>query len=323
MRQATSGDVVSVAAGSYPNQVIGRSAAADSWSSNVVFEPAKGAEVTIDTIDSHSANLTFRGFTVPGMVYLRPTAHQNRVEHNSIGQAYVTGADGTAWIGNHITPRRAGPDAMQIKGYNGDNPVGVTVEGNVLGPAYREGDSHTDCIQILGGTDVVIRNNKMLPCSDKALQIWSGAGGTVGSVLVENNFMMECRPRRDGCDGWHVITVHAAEANNLTLIHNTMYGSVAIGPNDGPYSGLTQYGNIADQLPCTPNTDWNMIRTGSPCGPNDFIGAPNYIDPGQLVGDLHLTSTSPGVNTGSPHAPSRDIDDEATCLPANIGADQC
>ncbi len=319
---APAGAVVEVAPGSYPLQEIEVARPGGAAAANVVFRPAVPGTVRVAGIRSRTPSLTFEGFRVDGVVYFHPGADGDVAIANTIDQAYVTGADATAWYANVIRPSSPGPDAMQIKGLDGDQPLGVTVVGNRIGPAYRSGSSHTDCIQILGGDDILIERNVFLPCADKVLQIRSGAGGTVGRVTISTNFMGECRPRRDACNGYHAAVV-AAEGNDITFVHNTVNGSIALSEASVP-GGATRVrflGNIADSLPCTPGSDYNLVRRG-PCGPHDRVGAPRYVDGSEGVQDLHLLPGSPGTAMRSPYAPRHDIDGETSCGSGDAGADQ-
>lgn len=318
--KARPGDTVRVKAGSYGLQEIDRNVGWNAGSANITFRPHGGA-VTVGGIRSHVPSLTFIGFNNTGVMYFHPGADDNHAINNVIDQAYVTGADDTHWQGNLIDPKTNGPDAMQVKGLDGDNPVGVTIVDNVLGPQLLEGASHTDCLQILGGDDIYVARNVFFPCADKAIQIRSGAGGTVGRVLVEANFISECSPRTTLCNGYHAVIV-AAEGNDIRFVHNSINGSVGLsgGSVNGGDDDLHFYGNIADALPCTRNTDWNLVD-GATCGRNDIRGRPSWVDAASDVQNLHLAAGSKGIGVASPHVPAVDIDGQKGCS-GDLGADQ-
>lgn len=317
--KARPGDTVRVRPGTYGLQEIDRNVSWGASASNVTFRPDSGT-VTVGGIRSHVPSLTFVGFNNTGVMYFHPGADDNHAILNRIDQAYVTGADDTLWQSNIIDPKTNGPDAMQVKGVNGDNPQGVTIIDNILGPQLLEGDSHTDCLQILGGDDVYVARNVFFPCADKSIQIRSGAGGTVGSVLVESNFISECAPRRTLCNGYHAVIV-SAEGNDIRFVHNSINGSVGLsgGSVSGGENNLHFYGNIAADLPCTPHTDWNLVDS-SRCGSNDISGRPTWVDPSEQVQNLHLVSGSKGIGVGSPHTPGTDIDGQSCS--GDLGADQ-
>ncbi|MEQ8841233.1 MAG: S-layer homology domain-containing protein [Acidimicrobiales bacterium] len=320
--KARPGDTVLVRAGSYPLQTIDRSVSWGASASNITFRPT-GGKVTVGGIRSHVPSLTFRGFNNSGVMYFHAGADGNQAVGNIIEQAYVTSANGTVWRGNIIDPSTDGPDAMQVKGVAGDNPQGVTIVGNIFGPQYLSGDSHTDCLQIMGGDDVYVAGNTFFPCADKAMQIRSAAGGTVGSVTIEGNFISECAPRRTLCNGYHAVIV-AAEGNDIRFIHNSVNGSMAFsesGSKSGGAGNVQFYGNIADSLPCTSQTDYNLVASGR-CGSHDQIGTPTWVNPAELVQDLHLVAGSRGIGAGSPYAPDVDIDGQTNCGGGDLGADQ-
>ncbi|MEM9519802.1 MAG: S-layer homology domain-containing protein [Actinomycetota bacterium] len=320
LRVAQPGDLIRVRGGEYPVQHLERSVSWGADAANVSFE-AYGGPVRVEEIRSEVPSLTFRGFSV-GVLYFDAGADANQAINNRVEQAFVTSADGTGWFGNTIKPAVDGPDAMQIKARNGDQPVGVTIIGNTFGPQWRAGSSHTDCIQILGGDDILIERNTMLPCADKALQIRSGVTGVIGTVRIVANVIGECAPRRDQCNGFHAAIV-AAEGNRIEFIHNSINGSVALsesGSRPGGSDNVVFYGNIADLLPCTSRSDFNLVASG-PCGPNDVVDTPIWRNDDELTQDLHLVRGSPGIEVGSPYAPSIDIDGQR-CTSGDLGADQ-
>ncbi len=322
--RAAPGDRVELAAGTYGEQWITHGGGEPG--APVVVAPAPGARVVVARVDSAVPHLVVEDLTVSGVVYLRPGADGDVVRRVTAHGAYVTGADRTAWFDNRLLQGGPGDDIMQIKGLAGDDPVGLTAEGNVLGPAWRSGSSHTDCVQILGGDDIVFARNVLYECSDKAFQIRSGAGGTVGRVRLERNVFGECRPRRDGCDGYHAVVWAAEGSNSLELIHNSIAGSVAVssgGSTTSSLDGLVQYGNIAESLPCSPRTDANLVAR-DPCGPSDLVGSVAWLDPDPAVMDLHLApGPGPAIDRGSPVDPGPDIDGEGICgAAADLGADE-
>jgi hypothetical protein len=266
---AQSGDVIALSSGSYGDQTIKTSGSAAGWATNVVVQPAGDGPVRVGALRSYVPNLTFRNLEVNGIVYLYPSAHRDRVEQLNLtgAMAYVTGADNTAWVGNTIAPP-PGQDGLQIKGLEGDNAVGTLVQGNTIGPGYRVGDSHTDCIQLLGAHQTTIRGNRILECANTGIQIGSGAGGTVNGVLIEDNVIDECRPQRGDCPGYHTIIMGSTVANSVSVLNNQLNGSVGIAGTE-PAQPVIRY-NTAVELPCTPKTDYNIVEK-NPCGPNDRL----------------------------------------------------
>jgi Right handed beta helix region len=269
VRAARSGDVIEMASGTYGDQTISGASGASGWAENVTVRPAAGAKVTTGSIRSHVPNVTFLDFTVNGIVYLYPEADGSMVMRLALDYAYVTGADNTTWAGNSITPP-PGQDGIQLKALNGDNADNTSLLMNVIGPGYRVGTSHTDCIQLLGAHDTVIVGNRIYECANTGIQIGSGAGGTVDGVLIDRNVIDECHPQRDECPGYHTIIVGSAVADSVRIVGNTLNGSVGIAGTTGGVPIIS--GNTAVELPCSPKTDWNVVQA-NPCGPNDQLAS--------------------------------------------------
>jgi len=306
---ATSGSVIELASGNYAGETIKPSSSA--WSQNVVVRPASGASVTTGSLDVYAPGVTISGLNVTGMVYLRPSAHRSRVEDSRLRIGYTTGADNTAWVRNTFL-QPPGEDGLQIKGLLGDNAVGVLIEGNRFPQTPRVGTSHTDNIQLLGAHDVIIRGNRVMGAASAAIQIGNGAGGTIGKVTIVNNFLGEY----SAGGSYHAVIVGSGVAPNVTMLHNTIAGSVAVAGTGDP-RGMKVYGNIADQLPTNVTRDWNLDASAK-IGSRDVQGRANFVDRPSF--DLRLTNNSAGVDAGSPWAPSIDINGATTGLPSNLGA---
>ncbi|RME29138.1 MAG: hypothetical protein D6798_00845 [Deltaproteobacteria bacterium] len=275
------------------------------------------------------------------VVVFEPTADRGRLVGSRVGSVFVSGADEVTLVENLLRPSDPGPDVVQIKRFDGDPVRGLTVAGNVVGPQDASGDRHTDCVQVLDGNDLVFVRNLVGPCGDKAFQIRSGAGGRVGRVLLGWNMVMECRPRRDGCDGFHAVTWAVDGDARLELVHNSIAGSVALSTSGSsrPAAGrLVAIANIADALPCAAAGDaWaNLVAGDGGTCPGEFGGSVEWVD--APAGDLHLRSRvvfagdAPGV-VGSAADPvtansgfaalleGPDVDGQLACGPLQLGAD--
>ncbi len=302
----------------------------DRAGTTLVGDPA----VPVGEVRVGAADVTLVGVSAE-VVTFGPGADGGRLERSRVGSVFVTGADDVVISTNLLRPSRPGPDVIQVKTADGDPVVGLVVVGNVIGPQDDDGVRHTDCVQILGGDELRFERNLVGPCGDKAFQIRSGAGGRVGRVILAWNVVVECRPRRPGCEGHHAVIWAVDAEARLVLVRNTVAGSIAVSTSgsDRPAAGrLVAVGNIADTLPCVADGDGraNLLLDprSEPC-PGEITGPVDWIDP--AGGDLHLARVDPVLRadgltrTGGlgleELLDGPDIDGEPVCDPPVVGAD--
>ena len=313
--------MIELAAGTYGAQnVTSNAAAAASFSQNVVVRPAAGASVTMAGIQVYVPHLTVRSVTSTATLYLRQGANYSRFEYITTvrASAFIAGADNTALVRNRISPPD-NLDGMQIKNYNADQPINTLIEGNIIGPGRRTDGSHVDCIQIFGGDKIVIRGNTIFDCSNAGIIAGNTAGGIMGDLRIERNFMRGCVPRTATCDGYYAIIIGSTASNRTTLVHNSISGEVHA---QTPNQTFTAVGNIAIGITCTPAVNLNLVTSGNKCGVADRIGQASWVNATGSVPDLHLVANSAGKDVGSPHATMPDFDGQMACGPADLGADE-
>ncbi|MEZ5245295.1 MAG: hypothetical protein R2707_09380 [Acidimicrobiales bacterium] len=280
-----------------------------------------GEGTTLGLVEIEAPGVTIVGVEIDTIVIL-PGGNGAHLEANRIGQLFVNGADDVVVRGNLIRPFDIGPDAIQIKTFDGDQPENLLVEANVIGPQDSDGEIHTDCVQILGGDELRFVRNIVMPCGDKAFQIRSGAGGDIGTVILEGNFILECVEQRAGCEGFHAITWASTETTALVLRHNTIRGSVGIssgGSTIDPGDNFIAVGNIASSLPCTAGTSDNLTVTVEACeGRGVQAEFPEFLDDRPGVGDLRLVDPESVPVAAAPFGPS--IDGRPSCAAPRYGA---
>lgn len=329
------GDVIELAAGTYPAQVVAdRAVAAEG--PNVVARPAPGAVVNIGPVDVGGPGLTLEGLTLSG-VTLRATAHRSGVD-----RATFTGTGQHATLfaatGLFVTRSRLtggfDSDRLQVHG-----SVDALVEGNLIGgttlsPGSR---SHVDCIQVLAADGLVVRGNVIFGCAGQAVFVQS-TFGPVQRVHFERNWVQDCVVKDASCSA--VFAVHV-QTPGTTWVHNTIAGQMYVsGGNPGTFRGnvfgslLFDYSQL-QELCRGSVVEQNLLTSNCPAGTID--GGPNQ---GNLVGratftgdttarpdpatgpDLHLAPSSLGVDAGSAFASELDLEGEALFGPADLGADE-
>ena len=186
-QKAVGGDIIQLAAGTYGCQTLN----AKSPTSNIIVKPASGASVTLGSLTLNGAtrleinDLTTQEFKVnlnTNYVTLR------NVDVN--GGLFYLGGSNVSMIGGSVGP---GVDYHpQIAPNNGWQGQGMNfvlmVFGFMIGPEAATA-VHTECLQVAGTTNMVIRNSKFTNCAvfDLSFTSYNNAG-RVTNLLMENNF---------------------------------------------------------------------------------------------------------------------------------------
>lgn len=275
----------------------------------------------IGLLEIDAADVQVVGLEIDTIV-LGPEADGAVLEGNRIGQVFVNGADGVVIRRNLLRPTEVGPDVIQVKTFDEDQPEDLLVVENVIGPQDSDGERHTDCVQILGGDRLRFSRNIVFPCGDKAFQIRSGAGGVVGSVALDGNVLYECPVQRPGCEGFHAIVWASTPETSLALHHNTILGSIGVstsGSTSDPGANFVARGNLALSMPCTDSVDHNLVVDDAPCGVGGIQAAlPAFLDADPSVGDIRLADPEAVPVAADAYGPS--IDGSASCATPRLGA---
>jgi hypothetical protein len=311
---APPGAVVEVAAGSYGGQTINPRRVRRGITADVVFTPARGAKVIVTgTLDANGSHFEFRNMTVDQANFPRSAddiTFRNVVNHGM----WMQGPSNISIIGGEIScgfcPYHS---HMQNGGSDAAPPRNILFDGVDFHDWHSVSGEHTECLQILGGDNVTIRNSIFKNCATGngglgatgALFIgWLGGNGPVTkNVLIENNFFYP--------SGNHY-AIQMSDLANLDLRYNSIAGPVIIFNRDGPGTGMDFIGNILRVGSCTAenngvpiNWRYNVIEGGK-CGPTDRNAAGGFVDSAK---NLHLRPGAAAINSGDPRRfPGRDID---------------
>jgi hypothetical protein len=196
---ARPGDVVDVAAGSYPSQILYRKA--NAGPPHVVIRPELGARVVVGDDGATVGCMGFEGatyVTVAGMETESTTVggrpHQCGISVGR-GRAHdVTLVDidaGMIWFGaDDVTVRGGdfGPSVdenMKIEYGTSHAPRNILIDGAVIHDA-RSYEQHQECLALWGGRGITIRNSTFSNC--ETFHIWlEAAGGVISDVRIEGN----------------------------------------------------------------------------------------------------------------------------------------
>jgi hypothetical protein len=214
------GGVVQLRSGRYPAQAVNEATKGAS-TSNIVVEPVTGAEVTIAGLVLNASGITLRNLTFTDSVKLGTGARSSGVDRITTHNGGVHIGASHSFVTNSSIAPAVDSDGIQVKAYDGQNPDDIVIEHDVVGPTHRGArQSHVDCIQILGGSNIVIRYDRLFHCADQGIIVGSGASGTVsGTIDIERTEVQLCRQRTADCDGFDAINIRAPR---VVFVHNTV-----------------------------------------------------------------------------------------------------
>jgi len=173
-------------------------------------------------------------------------------------------------------------------------------------------DQHTECLQILSGNGITIRNSTFKNCATANggrgatadLHIsYYGNGPLTRNVLLENNFFYP---------SGNAYAIQMDDYANVRLRYNSISGPIVIFDRAGPGTGMSFVGNVmrfsgcsAESSPVRIQWRYNVMQGGT-CNRTDRNAPNGFIDPAQ---NLHLKRSAAAIGRGDPSLfPRRDID---------------
>ncbi len=310
---ARPGQVVEVAGGTYGPQQIPVDSSKTS-SADVVFRPARGANVTIgcppdgvSCIDIFGNHVTIRGLRVASMPPVNGYAWQGTVDTErgsrdvtligiDAGSLNAVAANMTV-IGGDWGPS-IDPHNMRID----DECVNCTFDHMRIHDFAVAQGGHMECLTFEGGTNVTIRNSEFRSCA--IFSIFAKPGNTIDGAVIENNVFWNPRGF-DLANDIRFTNGGGGTCRNIVIRYNV------IGDNVSDECGSTTVvGNIqlANQSGCGPSWDYNVFVKARPCGDHAVqVGTARFVNAAK--GNFHLRRGSPAIGRGSPKMyPRRDVD---------------
>ena len=197
-------------------------------------------------------------------------------------------------------------------------PTNILIDG-VLFEDWQAVSSvqHTECLQIGGGDQIVIRNSTFRQCATStpsqataSIHVsWYGMGPVTKNVLIENNFIY-----RSG----NAFSIQAGDYHGLRIRYNSIVGPIVVFAGQGDGIPVEITGNILRYTagmcdgqpygsgPTAPLTWRYNVLSGGTCGATDQDAASGYANPDT---DLHLLAGAAAIDGGDPTSyPPTDID---------------
>lgn len=310
-QKAMGGDTIEMAAGNYADQTIN----SKSPTSNIIVKPATGASVTLGGLTINGATrLEIRDMTTGSF---KVEMNSNFVTLRNVdvkGWLGYLGGSNITMIGGSVGPLvDAHPQIAPSNGWQGQG-VNFVFDGVLFHDMTRTNSGvHTECLQVAGTTNMIIRNSKFTNCAvfDLSFTSYNNAG-RVTNLLLENNFFDTAASggyfsvHFAAMDGGLVRFNSAKQAmfvdttysntGTLSVIGNNIVGGLLDG-NSGGCLGASMAGSYS----------YNVTQ-GVKCGATDINAAPGFVNAGSM--DLRLASASAAVDFVplSVAGPTTDID---------------
>lgn len=302
--QANQGEVVQVAAGSYPSQTISGSPKGnpDADEDDVIFVP-DGA-VTVEHILFHNPHIEVRDMTVTkwSVDYRREVESMRgsdvTVRNVDSGVADISSAWNVRVLGGDIGPNEGVPsdnypwpqDGLIVNDFGeGRHPSHILIDGVTFHDITRPTpDSHSDCLQFTSGVDVTIRNSRFYNCADVNI-IPKNDQGPIQDFLVENNMFGAVV---NGPPSINLFDTPSQLCGDFTVRYNAFENQGLRADGDTAECNLVVVGNIFRSVNCTNYAadvaEYNVVETGPiPC-----LNETNYRVPDSDVGYVNRSNTS-------------------------------
>lgn len=340
------GDTVKVVGGTYAN---GDFTGSNSRSSACIFEEAEGQSVEInnDLDFSDSAYISVEGFELIGGTSASPVqlgmGGGGVHTANNITAIDITAVPGRVFfkgrflsvIGGEFGGYNSCDSGQELDGIQVgrvDNVSASTTDVLLDGVYVHDvrknptscSNAHTDCLQFLGITNGIIRNNRFVNCPTIGIlaRPQEGSESVVDNLLIENNFI---GPVLDGTEGFNIGS-DADICTNVVIRYNTFPADTGtFDCGGGGSSGNALKGNyVGGSASCgdaSVTYSYNRWSSGA-CGSNAATCTPTFVD--AATHNYHIQSSDTclkGAGDNSSH-PATDYDGDVRSPNVDIGADE-
>ena len=220
----------------------------------VVFKPATTrAKVTVSgELTVRASHLEFRGLTLNDLELPREADHVTLRGVRNHG-FWIEGASNIAFLGGEVTCGTCPFHPFLVDGGPPDfrPPKNVRFDGVYFHDWHSASpDQHTECLQILAGDGITIRNSVFRRCATgnngqgatANLHVsWLGRGPKTRDILIENNFFY-----RSG----NPYAIQTGDWANLDIRYNSIAGPILIFGGDGDGTPVEFVGNVMQFSGC-------------------------------------------------------------------------
>ena len=226
--QAQPGNVIQLASGTYPGQVIQDRPADAAWTQNVTIEPAPGATVNIaGTLDIRAQHLTLSGVETDGPVLLRWSATGSDVQDLTVTAGVVLYGNNQLVLGCTFNCYDA--DGVDVcSGVAGQQSSGCVIQGNVVNFCLYKNltrtQIHLDAFQMWDTRNVTVSGNTVHRTMNADVIISPSRGGVidVDRVLINDNHFEQV-PQPGNLALWNI---DARYGTNVVVTNNVLAGGV-------------------------------------------------------------------------------------------------
>jgi hypothetical protein len=287
----------------------------------VVFQPAGRAPVTVTgELKVQASHLEIRRMTLHDLEVPREASHVVFRGIRNLG-FWLQGPSNISFIGGEVTCGKCRYHPFLVDGGPPDHrpPRNILFDGVFFHDWHAaESGQHTECLQILAGDGITIRNSVFKNCATADggrgatanLHIsWIGRGPKTRDILIENNFFYP--------SGNHY-AINSGDWINLDFRYNSISGPIIVGSGWGDGTPVEFIGNVMRFSECQgPRTGTGTssrylyrhnILDGGTCHSTDRNAPSSFVDPTR---NLRLRVGAAAINNGDPKSyPRRDIDGE-------------
>jgi hypothetical protein len=287
---AKSGQVVEIAAGSYPYQQINSDGSKTS-SADVIFQPAAGANVVFERIalgdgegTPAASHVTIKNVHAGELEAFTPARDITWIGIDA-GNFYIRGVQGLTIKGGDWGP--CGSRDPSCGGNNKiDDPVGeqpndrITIDGAKFHDfRIQNPEDHFECLFLRGGTNIAVRNSTFTHCDFYDIFLQHTEANTFDGLRIERNWFDMTGDGRgnDVRETAVAFSPRGRPFNNMTVRNNSFRGRAGVAWNDDEgdgsvYSGFAASGNVfGTRAECYGSVAYaaNIWEGGGACSPKD------------------------------------------------------
>lgn len=318
--KASLGDTVSIAAGSYTDQQINADATKVAGAGMVTFQPASGATVTLGKVNFNgSVDVTLQNVTISEWDVQMNSYYVTLNNVTVNGGVFILGGSNLTMTSGSVGPGvNFHPQIAPVNGWNGQGQ-NITFDGVY----FHDWTStnlvlyHMECLQVVGTTNLVIRNSKFHHCDvfDLSFTTYNNAG-QVTTPTLENNWFDTATN-----GGYFAINFQAMQGGLVRFNSSSqawVMQSSASGGVGTITAPITLTANIVnggvldgDVYGCNPTNyaSYNYnVTNGWKCGSTDVNAPTGFVNEAGF--DFHLASGAAAIGLVplSVPAPATDID---------------